>query len=188
MIGRCELFDARGTQCRGSALARCREDGVLYCAAHRGYQRGIPAGERCVACEGATATARREARHVASDQDHAATRIASEPALLAEAVRARGVLAHAGVITRVPTGGWLRSRRTETEEHRFWLVSLEVDADDPSREVGLGLTLDGAWVRHERPAGSGQTPTLVVGVEPTTSGARELVRWLHRHDVALPPI
>ena len=186
MVGRCELFDARGTQCRGSALARCREDGVAYCAAHRGYRRGIPADERCVACEGAMPTARREARHIAADQDLAATRITADPVALAEQVRLRGVLAHAGLITRVPTGGWLRSRRTESEESRFWLVTLEVDAADPWREVGLGLTIDGAWVRHERPAGSGQTPTLVVGVQPTTSGAREMVRWLHRHDISVP--
>lgn len=184
--GRCELFDVGGARCRASALSRCREDGTAYCLAHRGYRRGIPVGDRCVACEGSAPDARREARAIAADQDVAATRVVADPVPLAEAVRARGVLAHAGVITKVPTGGWLRSRRAETEESRFWLISLEVDPDDPGLEVGLGLTIDGAWVRHERPAGSGLPPTLVVGVQPTTSGAREVVRWLHRHDVPLP--
>lgn len=186
MFGRCELFDVGGTQCRASALSRCREDGTAYCARHRGYRGGIPAGDRCVACEGASPQARREARAIAADQDVAAYRLVADPVPIADAVRARGVLAHAGVITTVPTGGWLRGRRTESEESRFWLITLEVDAAQPSREVGLGLRIDGAWVRHERPAGSGLPPVLVVGVQPTTSGARELVRWLHRHDVPLP--
>ena len=37
-----------------------------------------------------------------------------------------------------------------------------------------------------RPAGSGLPPTLEHGILPTTSGARQLVGWLHRHNVDLP--
>ena len=53
-------------------------------------------------------------------------------------------------------------------------------------QVGLGLTTHGEWVRHVRPAGSGLPPTLEHGILPTTSGARQLVGWLHRHNVDLP--
>jgi hypothetical protein len=187
MFGRCELFDASGERCRGAALSRCVEDKTVYCLAHRGFRRGIPAEDRCAACEGAAPDARREARAIAADQDVAAVRIMSDPAVLADLVRARGVQTHVGVVTRVAAGGgWLRGRRTEAEETRFWLIDLETDPDDPTRDVGLGLTTQGAWVRHVRPAGSGLPPTLLTGVFPTTEGARELVRWFHRHNVDLP--
>ncbi len=91
-----------------------------------------------------------------------------------------------GATVRVASGGWLRGRRQEAEDTRFWLITLEPDDTDPTREVGLGLTTHGEWVRHVRPAGSGLPPTLEHGILPTTSGARQLVGWLHRHNVDLP--
>lgn len=185
MSGRCELFESNGARCRGAALARCGEDGAAFCAAHRGFRRGIPTSDWCAACEGATFDARREARSIAADQDVAATAMVQDPVVLAELVRARGVQTHVGTTTRVGAGGWLRSKRPELEETRFWLISLEPDEQDPSREVGLGLTTHGTWVRHVRPAGSGLPPVLESGA-PTTSGARQLVRWFHRHNVDLP--
>lgn len=187
MWGQCELFEGSGDRCRGSALSRCSEDKAVYCAAHRGFRRGIPADDRCAACEGAAPDARREARAIAADQDVAAVRLMHDPVVLADLVRARGVQTHVGVMTKVAAGGgWLRGRRSEAEDTRFWLINLETDAADPTKDVGLGLTTHGAWVRHVRPAGSGLPPTLLPGVFPTTAGARELVRWFHRHNVELP--
>ena len=67
MTGRCELFLSNGSRCRGSVLARCAEDGAAFCAAHRGFRRGVPTADWCAACEGATPEARREAQHRAID-------------------------------------------------------------------------------------------------------------------------
>ena len=161
MATRCELFDATGTRCRGAAAGRCGEDGTTFCAAHRGFRRGVPTTDWCAACEGQTPEARRGARAVTLDQEVAASRVAQDPARLADLVRARGVQPSVGAVARVPSGGgWLRSRRPEAEDVRFWLITLEPDPEDPSREVGLGLTTHGSWVRHVRPAGSGLPPTL----------------------------
>ena len=155
MATRCELFDATGTRCRGAAAGRCGEDGTTFCAAHRGFRRGVPTTDWCAACEGQTPEARRGARAVTLDQEVAASRVAQDPARLADLVRARGVQPSVGAVARVPSGGgWLRSRRPEAEDVRFWLITLEPDPEDPSREVGLGLTTHGSWVRHVRPVGS----------------------------------
>jgi hypothetical protein len=186
MTGRCELFLGNGSRCRGSVLAKCAEDGAAFCAAHRGFRRGVPTSDWCAACEGATPEARREARSIAADQDVAAMALVRDPARIADLVRDRGVQTHAGTTARVATGGWLRGRRAEAEDTRFWLVTLEPDPDHPGQEEGLGLTTQGAWVRHVWPASSGLPPTLVHGVMPTENGARQLVRWLHRHNVDLP--
>ena len=151
-----------------------------------GVRRGVPTTDWCAACEGQTVDARREARAVAADQDVAATRLVERPEDLADLVRARGVQPSVGATVRIASGGWLRGRRQEAEDTRFWLITLEPDDTDPTREVGLGLTTHGEWVRHVRPAGSGLPPTLEHGIVPTTSGARQLVGWLHRHNVDLP--
>ena len=56
-------------------MGRCAEDRMSFCAAHRGFRRGVPTTDWCAACEGQTVDARREARAVAADQDVAATRL-----------------------------------------------------------------------------------------------------------------
>lgn len=164
-------------------MGRCGEDGSSFCVAHRGFRRGIPTSDWCAACEGQTHDARREARSIAADQEVAAARLVEDPMRIADLIRARGVQTSVGAMTKVASGGWLRGRRAEAEEVRFWLITLEADTGDPTHEVGLGITSHGTWVRHVRPAGSGLPPTLQSGIVPTTSGARQLVGWLHRHDV-----
>ena len=60
---------------------------MSFCAAQRGFRRGVPTTDWCAACEGQTVDARREARAVAADQDVAATRLVERPEDLADLAR-----------------------------------------------------------------------------------------------------
>lgn len=182
MSGRCELFLPSGKRCRETAVARCQEDHVAFCAQHRGFENGEVREDLCLACEGRHEGARRDARAAAADQEVAASQLVQDPARIAALVKGRNLQTAVGTTSRIVAGGWLKADRTELDEVRFWVITREREG---AEDVGLGLTTHGTWVRHVRPAGSGLAPALETGVQPSTDGAREVVAWLDRQRIDL---